>query len=89
MISVFQESIDKMSNKKTSRDIINSQVFIINQILANQSAKEKAKILKIGVSNLIESIKKRDYKKSFGYAHFIFFSNFDGVLDEIKKQGAF
>lgn len=89
MISLFQESIDKMSNKKTSRDIINGQVFIINQILANHSTKEKAKILKIGVSNLIESIKKRDYKKSFGYAHFIFLCNFDGVLDEIKKQGAF
>ncbi|WP_460207208.1 hypothetical protein [Klebsiella pneumoniae] len=89
MVNKFLVYIERISNKKASKDIINEQILILKQILNDSSNKNKEKILKLAISHLIDSIQKRDYKKSFGFSRFIFLCGFDEPMEKIKKLGAF
>ncbi len=89
MINKFLVHIEKISNKKTPKDMFNEQILILKQMVTNSPNKDKEKILKIAINCLIESIQKRDYKKSFGFSRFIFLCGFDEPIQKIKKLGVF
>lgn len=62
---------------------------ILLNISLPKNKKEKDKLLTSAVIELINSIKQKEYAKSFGLARFIFFTGFDNPIDTIKKLGAF
>ena len=80
MINKFLVHIEKISNKKTPKNILNEQTLILKQMIDGTSNKDKDKILELATSYLMESIQKRDYNKSFGFSRFIFLGDAANLL---------
>nr|WP_310615740.1 hypothetical protein [Pantoea cypripedii] len=81
--------IDNISEKNIEKNTLSENLIEIKKILCGYSTKRKSQELRAAIEMLINSIQKKDYKKSFGFARFIFFSDFKDPISAIKKAGAF
>ncbi|ASY76833.1 hypothetical protein [Pectobacterium polaris] len=81
--------IDNISHKKIEEKVLQENILKINNLLDGFTVRNKYKLLTSCIIDLIESIRKRDFKESYGLARFIFLCNFDGQIGLVRKLGAF
>ncbi|WP_449632395.1 hypothetical protein [Rahnella aceris] len=85
----FYIYIDNISHKNIEENILQENILKINNLLSGFTVKNKYKLLKLCIINLIESINKRHFKESYGLARFIFLCDFDRQIGLVRKLGAF
>lgn len=89
MIESFNDIIEEISNKRISDEKLNEQISLANKILEKIPKNKKKELIKTSINSLINEIKNKNYKKSFGISRFIFLSNFTNQIEMIRKLGAF
>lgn len=88
MLSSYAVEIEKLSKKRVEVDLAEQVVSEIKQKLP-VSVKKRNELLKAATTALLDNIKNRNYGASFGMFRFVFFTNFEDPLSEVRRQGVF